>query len=166
MTYIISTRIVAELVIDISPDRLNDIFRGIIGNGMGQLKVEHVINKAVFLAPKTYFLELENGDKIIKVKGLSQQNIDLSLDDFIELLHKESSLALKQKIWTKNKPEANIAILEQTYTLAHNTDKRINKYNSNGILIGTSPIQVNEAPESIVNFKEEKIINNPLIVWI
>ena len=77
---------------------------------MGQLKVEHIINKAVFLAPKTYFLELENGDKVIKIKGLSQQNVDLSLDDFIELLHKESSLALKQKIWTKNKPEANMAI--------------------------------------------------------
>ena len=125
---------------------------------MGQLKVEHIINKAVFLAPKTYFLELENGDKVIKIKGLSQQNVDLSLDDFIELLHKESSLALKQKIWTKNKPEANIAIStilgrEQTYTLAHNTDKRINVYDTNGILIDTSPIQVNNTPESIVNFK-------------
>lgn len=123
-----------SIVVDISPDKLEHLFPGIIGNNMGQLKLEHVIDKAVFLAPKTYFLELENGSIVIKVKGLSQQNVDLSLEDFMHLLHKDSSLALKQEVWSKNKSEANIAILEQTYTLAHNTDKRINKYNANGVL--------------------------------
>jgi hypothetical protein len=28
----------------------------IVGNGLGQMKLEHVINKAVFLAPKVYGL--------------------------------------------------------------------------------------------------------------
>ena len=85
-------------------------------------------------------MELENGDKVIKVKGLSQQNVDLSLDDFMSLLHKESSLTLKQEVWLKNKYEANIAILVQTYTLAHNTDKRVNIYDTNGIIIDTASL--------------------------
>ena len=147
-----------SIVVNISPEKLESLFPGIIGDNMGQLKVEHIIDKAVFLAPKTYFLGLENGDKIIKIKGLNQKQLDLSLDDFINLLHKDSSLALKQKIWSKNKSEANIAIStilgrEQTYTLAHNCNKRINMYNTKGVLIDTSPIEINNAPEDIINFK-------------
>lgn len=37
----------------------------------GELKLEHVIDKAVFLAPKVYGLVTSNGEEIIKIKGVS-----------------------------------------------------------------------------------------------
>lgn len=142
-----------SIVVDISPEQLEAIFPDIIGNKLGQLKLEYVINKAVFLSPKCYYLELENGDNVIKIKGLNQQNTDLTLLDFVNLLSKGSSLTLKHEVWIKNKSEANISILEQTYSLAHNNDKRVNVYNDKGVLIDTNPISINNAPETIINIK-------------
>jgi hypothetical protein len=55
---------------DKSPEQMNTIFNDIIGNKLGQLKLECVINRAVFLAPKAYCLELVNQEQIIKIKGL------------------------------------------------------------------------------------------------
>jgi len=42
-----------------------------VGNELGQLKLEHVINKAVFLAPKVYGLVDIDGKEVIKVKGIT-----------------------------------------------------------------------------------------------
>jgi hypothetical protein len=54
---------------------------------LGMMKLEHKINKTIFLAPKVYYLE---NDKIIyKVKGLSH-DIELTIKDFENLLYKES----------------------------------------------------------------------------
>jgi hypothetical protein len=58
---------------------------------LGKMKLEHIINKAIFLAPKVYYLETENGKVIYKVKGLSH-DIELTFDDFKTLLNKESLL--------------------------------------------------------------------------
>jgi hypothetical protein len=62
---------------------------------LGMMKLEHIINKAIFLAPKVYYLE--NGKVIYKVKGLSH-DIELTFEDFKTLLNKESLL---QKFQTK-----------------------------------------------------------------
>ena len=40
-----------------------------VGKDLGQMKLEHIINKAVFLAPKVYGLIDTEGNQIIKVKG-------------------------------------------------------------------------------------------------
>jgi len=55
------------------------------------MKLEYLIDKAIFLAPKVYYLETENGKVIYKVKGLSHK-IELNKDDFNNLLFKESTL--------------------------------------------------------------------------
>ena len=41
-----------------------------IGSKLGQVKLEHSINRAVFLAPKVYGLVDIDGNEIIKVKGI------------------------------------------------------------------------------------------------
>jgi len=46
-----------------------------VGNNLGQLKLEYTIKKAVFLAPKVYALITNEGKEIIKVKGLSHKVI-------------------------------------------------------------------------------------------
>jgi DNA polymerase elongation subunit (family B) len=38
---------------------------------LGKMKLEYVLNKAIFLAPKVYYLETTDGRIIYKVKGLS-----------------------------------------------------------------------------------------------
>lgn len=48
---------------------------------LGKLKLENVCNKAIFLAPKMYYLETEDGKIIYKVKGLSHE-IELTRNDF------------------------------------------------------------------------------------
>jgi hypothetical protein len=62
---------------------------------LGKMKLENVLNKAIFLAPKVYYLETENGKTIYKVKGLSH-SIDLSFNDFKKLLYKDVLLTKNQ----------------------------------------------------------------------
>jgi hypothetical protein len=62
-----------------------------IGTGLGQLKLEHIITKAVFLAPKVYALITEDGKEIIKVKGLTNDVISkLTFKDLESLLIQDS----------------------------------------------------------------------------
>jgi hypothetical protein len=58
---------------------------------LGKMKLEYICNKAIFLAPKMYYLETEDGKVIYKVKGLKHE-IELTLIDFELLLYKESLL--------------------------------------------------------------------------
>jgi hypothetical protein len=49
---------------------MNEIIPGIVNDKeLGKLKLEYVANKAIFLAPKCYCLQLEDGQIIWKVKG-------------------------------------------------------------------------------------------------
>ena len=45
----------------------NDASNDLVGSGLGKLKLEYVINRAVFLAPKVYGLILDDGTEIIIV---------------------------------------------------------------------------------------------------
>jgi hypothetical protein len=58
---------------------------------LGKMKLEYVLTHAIFLAPKMYYLETEDGKVIYKVKGLKHE-VELTLDDFENLLYKESFL--------------------------------------------------------------------------
>jgi len=51
-----------------------------IGNKLGQFKLEYEIKEAYFISNKTYCLVLNNGDTVIKTKGVI--NNSLTLDDF------------------------------------------------------------------------------------
>lgn len=51
---------------------------------LGGLKLEYKIKKGVFLQPKAYALKLENGEEIIKVKGM--KNVDIPVSEFLKAL--------------------------------------------------------------------------------
>ena len=111
------------------------------------------MEKAVFIAPKAYCLLTTGGKEIIKIKGLNQSRMledkKLSLVDFVNLLHKDSNLSLKQEIWLKNREESTINILEQVYNLHLNENKRELIFNESGLFIGTKPFVLNEIPAYI-----------------
>ena len=70
--------------------------------GSGLMKLEHTINRAVFLAPKVYGIEDIDGNEIIKVKGINQDAAsELNIMDLELLLVKDSSKEFTQEKWFK-----------------------------------------------------------------
>jgi hypothetical protein len=64
---------------------------------LGAMKLENIIEKAIFLSPKVYCLLTNDNNLVYKVKGLSH-NIELTMKDFEQLLTKDTFL---KKIQTK-----------------------------------------------------------------
>jgi len=109
---------------------------------LSKLKLENIINKGIFLAPKVYYLETEDGKVIYKVKGLSH-NINLTQNDFTNLLYKDTFVQKYQNKWRKHIEEGNISVINQLYTLKVTENKRKLIYKNNK-LISTIPYIINK----------------------
>lgn len=115
-----------------------------IGTGLGQLKLEHVISKAVFLAPKVYALITDQGKEIIKVKGLTNEVISkLTFKDLESLLIKDSTKEFTQEKWFKSLIKADITTADMIYTLKATSNKRQLVYR-NGIFSDTKAYNYND----------------------
>ena len=58
-----------------------------VGGALGQFKLEYVVKRVVFLAPKVYGLITDNGEEIIKIKGMTHDVIsNLHIGDLEQLL--------------------------------------------------------------------------------
>lgn len=96
-----------------------------IGNALGQLKLEHVISKAVFLAPKVYGYITKDGNEIIKAKGLTKDTIsNIKVLDLDLLLKKDSIKLFNQDKLYKNLFNSEIKVLDTAYTLKVTSNKR------------------------------------------
>lgn len=98
----------------------------LVGNNLGDLKLEHVIEKAVFLAPKVYALITDQGEEIIKVKGLTQDAINkakLGYNDFEQLLKYNEHIELNQEKFFKDINSGSVNIIESTYNLKATANK-------------------------------------------
>jgi hypothetical protein len=115
---------------------------------LGKMKLENIINKAIFLAPKVYYLETDDNKVIYKVKGLSHE-IELTKNDFESLLYKDAFLEKNQTKWKKHIEEGNISVINQLYTLQVTDNKRKLIYNENNKLIGSNPYIINK--DEIIN---------------
>jgi hypothetical protein len=79
-------------------DENSDIDLNLIDNNiLGKLKLEHVSDKAIFLCAKVYCLDTIDNELICKVKGL-KHDVELTMDDFDQLLYKDSVLKKKFKL--------------------------------------------------------------------
>ena len=107
---------------------------------LGKFKLEYIAKRAVFLGPKFYILELEDGGLVVKVKGLNSAiRSTLSFDDFTSLLHRDSRLEVSQEKWFRSMEEGSITIKEQLYSLMVTASKRKLEYSDDGYLIKTTP---------------------------
>lgn len=147
-----------SLILNVAPDKLEQLYPGIIGKNLGQLKLEYEVDKAVFLSPKCYILITAEGEKVLRIKGfnlnsntLTPSDKDLNLKDFVSLLQKDANIKLTQDIWVKDKSQALIATMEQAYSLAHNNNKREIIYDINNFFSGTQPIKLDEVHQKIEN---------------
>lgn len=110
---------------------------------LGLMKLENTLNKAIFLAPKVYYLETIDGNIIYKVKGLSH-NIELTMEDFENLLFKDTFIEKSQTKWFRNLTEGKITLLNELYTIKVNEFKRELIYNKNNKFIGTKPYKIDK----------------------
>jgi hypothetical protein len=62
---------------------------------LGKLKLEYICKRGIFLAPKLYCLLTNNNELITKTRGLSH-NIQLEIEDFENLLFKDSEIIKNQ----------------------------------------------------------------------
>jgi hypothetical protein len=117
-----------------------------VGGELGKMKLEYDIKEAVFLAPKVYALKLEDGSfrEIIKMKGSKNKNI--AFDQFKSLLNKDETLKINQEKWFKTLNQGNINIVDTLYTLRATENKRKFIYNDQGLIIGSTPINLDNSP--------------------
>lgn len=113
---------------------------------LGKMKLENILTDGIFLAPKVYYLETIEGSNIYKVKGL-KHIIELTKDDFENLLVKQSILQKLQTKWIKNISDGNIEIINEIYTLQVTDNKRKLIYHDNN-LINTIPYIINDKKRS------------------
>lgn len=90
---------------------------------LGKLKLENIAKRAIFLGPKFYALDLEKGDLIVKVKGLTK-SVPLTFEDLETLLYKDTKLEKEQEKWFKSLTAGSISIKDQLYTLKVTSNKR------------------------------------------
>lgn len=91
---------------------------------LGKLKIEAVINKSVFLAPKVYGYIMEpDSQVIIKIKGLTTKAIkenNITLESLEKLLIKDNHLEAKQESGNRNDSKTyqmEILLLRTKYIL-------------------------------------------------
>jgi len=120
----------------------------LVGNKLGQLKLEHTISKAVFLAPKVYGLVDVDGNETIKIKGISNEvTSNINITDLKSLLKQDSSKVFNQQKWFKNLVRGDISISDVLYNLKVTSNKRRCVY-VEGIFNSTEPFNYDELNNS------------------
>lgn len=116
----------------------------LIGSALGQFKLENVISKAVFLAPKVYALITEDGKEIIKIKGLTKElTSNLHFQDLEALLIEDSSREFTQEKCFKSIINGEISTDDIIYTLKNTSTKRESIY-VNKVFNSTKPFYYNK----------------------
>ena len=115
-----------------------------VGNELGQFKLEHVIQRAVFLAPKVYGFVTVEGEEVIKVKGVSKTILpNIKVQDLEDLMFRDSSKEFTQEKWFKKVLEGEISVSEVAYTLKVTSNKRRAIYISD-VFENTKPFYYDE----------------------
>lgn len=112
-----------------------------VGTELGQFKLEYVIKKAVFLAPKVYAFITEDGQEIVKIKGITPAAIkehNIGFNEMALLLQQDSSREFNQQKWFKKILEGSITVSDVAYTLKATSNKRLPIY-VDGIFTDTAP---------------------------
>lgn len=104
-----------------------------IGIELGKFKLEHFVKKAYFISNKTYCLILENGNYVIKSKGVL--NNDLTPKDFEDMYYNKTNIkALKGNTETSyEKGYVNINGVKETILNYDVYQKREKIYNKEGL---------------------------------
>lgn len=119
-----------------------------VSKGLGKFKLEYTCQEGVFISPKVYALKLTDGSEVIKVKGLKESDMKVSLQDLKDLLINNKDLSnvskYKNPKWIRDTNQANISIKDTLYSISLNENKRELVIDSNNNIIGTRPFNIEE----------------------
>jgi DNA polymerase type B, organellar and viral len=125
-------------------DEDSDIDKNLIDEKvLGKLKIENTYKKGIFICAKVYCLQDESDNIIYKVKGLKHE-VELTMEDFEQLLNKDSLIKKSQRKLRKFLNQGHIEVLEQIYTLQVTDNKRKLIYDNNK-LIATEAYKINKS---------------------
>jgi len=124
---------------NLNPDQMMVLYPNIVSDkGLGLLKLENISSKAIFLAPKLYYLKTIDDKESFKVKGLDK-NVKLTEEDFIDLLSKDKTVLKSHDKWFRSIENATISIQNQIYTIQQTDNKRQLIYNANNEFYASTP---------------------------
>jgi hypothetical protein len=115
----------------------------LVGNKIGQMKLEHVIQKAILVRPKTYMLVTESGKEIKKVSGYSNSNT-LTWSDYNVLLREGGSISKVDSRTTKDMSTLKVTHRTFNMVLTGRDLNRIHIYDANGVSEYTVPYLLKE----------------------
>jgi hypothetical protein len=116
----------------------------IVGNKLGQLKLEHEILIGIFLAPKVYYFIDSEGKPTVKIKGITKDALNrLKPSDLGKLLYKDHFINVDQEKWYKDLFSGKISVSQIAYQLKVTSNKRKNIY-LNNVFSTTKPYYYNE----------------------
>jgi hypothetical protein len=131
-----------------------------VGNNLGQFKYIGKAKRAYFISPKTYCLVMENGETIIRSKGINSLN--LSENDFIEMLYGLNIQKTNNYKFKKDFNNLKINYQKYTYTISPKMLKRAPIY-ENYKIIDSKPLIVNNdqlIKNKVVNFNYGIVLYN------
>ena len=109
-----------------------------VGNDIGQFKLEGVIKQAFFIAPKLYCLVKDNGEIIIKAKGVDKNK--LTIDDFKNLLS-GSDVGIETTQFKTSWVDYSVSLQDQIINIRPILLKR-DYISSNRYVSDTKPVKV------------------------
>jgi len=138
-----------SIVTDLSVEKLKENLYNKIGNKLGQLKLEHLLEEAYFISNKTYILLSTDGTEIKKAKGVSAES--LSLNDF-KTMYLNSQPIKGEKLSTIINYNKG-SVLLQTKEININWDsfkKREKIFDSkNNLWVDTKPLYIDNLSKNI-----------------
>ena len=112
----------------------------LVGEGLGQFKLEYKIKEGIFISSKTYCLIFEDGSYIVKSKGV--YNNSLNPEDFRKLYKGEKVIAVKGNN-QKSYGEGFVSIGTKDVLLDGDCfTKRTKIYNEKGEWVDTKPVAI------------------------
>jgi DNA polymerase type B, organellar and viral len=115
-----------------------------IGANIGLFKLEYEIKEAYFISNKTYCLILNNGETIIKTKGVI--NNSLTVEHFKSMFWDNKNVTATKFNTITDYKKASVLIEKKDVILNHDSYKKREKiYNNEGIWIDTKPLLLNNS---------------------
>lgn len=147
-----------SIVTDLTIDQLKKELHDKIGDKLGQLKLEYLLEEAYFISNKTYILLTTNGKKIIKAKGISAES--LSLSDFKTMYLKKQSIIGDKLSSYINYSKGFVLLQTKEITIDWDSFKKREKiFDSKfNLWVDTRPLYIDNLSRSISNYIPKDII--------
>jgi len=104
----------------------------LMGFDLGKFKLEYKIKRAFFITSKTYYIETDEGEEIIKSKGVLSKS--LTVKDFEDMYYHSKNSVGQKKFSTKDYSSGTVNIKTKSINIDSDVYKKREKiYNSNGL---------------------------------